>query len=192
MTSGARRGLALACAIVGLLGTSAAVADEVAVPIRLQLELLERVVRYERGFGSESTPVHVLVVGRNGSAESARVTAQLLAGLRQSRRLGGRPMDVTQVSYTSAAALRSEVRRVDANVLYLGARLDGEIPLIAAALSETTLITVSAVAADVDRGMVLGFELVSSRPRIVVNLTAARASGLRFNAQFLRLVRIVQ
>ncbi len=192
MTRGARRALALACAIVGLLGTSAAVADEVAVPIRLQLELLERVVRYERGFGSESTPVHVLVVGRNGSAESARVTAQLLAGLRQSRRLGGRPMDVTQVSYTSAAALRSEVRRVDANVLYLGARLDGEIPLIAAALSETTLITVSAVAADVDRGMVLGFELVSSRPRIVVNLTAARASGLRFNAQFLRLVRIVQ
>ena len=192
MTSGARRALALACAVVGLLATSAAVADEVAVPIRLQLELLERVVRYERGFASASTPVHVLVVGRNGSAESARTTAQLLAGLRQSRRLGGRPMDVTQVSYTNAAALRSEVRRVDADVLYLGARLDGEIPLIAAALSGTTLITVSAVAADVDRGMVLGFELVSSRPRIVVNLTAARASGLRFNAQFLRLARIVQ
>ena len=192
MTRGARRALALACTVACLLGASAAVADEVAVPIRLQLELLERVVRYERRFASASTPVHVLVVGRNNSAESARVTAQLLVGLRQSRRLGGRPMDVTQVSYTSATALRSEVRRVDANILYLGARLDGEVPLIAAALSGMTLITVSAVAADVDRGMVLGFELVSSRPRIVVNLSAARASGLRFNAQFLRLARIVQ
>lgn len=192
MMGGAPRALALACAVASLLGTPGAVADEVVVPIRLQLELLERVVRYERGFASASTPVRVLVVGRNGSAASARMTAQLLAGLRQSRRLGGRPMDVAQVAYTNAAALRSEVRRVDADVLYLGARLDDEVPLIAEALSGTTLISVSAVAADADRGLVLGFELVSSRPRIVVNLKAARASRLRFNAQFLRLTRIVQ
>jgi hypothetical protein len=174
------------------LGPETAAADEVSVPIELQVDLLERIVRYERTFAAEATPVHVVVVSRASSPESLRVTGQLVAGLRRAGSLGGRPVDAGTLSYTTAAALRAEVGASHARIVYLAAGLGDEIGHITTALSGAGVITVSAVGADVDRGAVVGFELVSARPRIVVNLTRARAEQLQFNAQFLRLARVVE
>jgi hypothetical protein len=167
-------------------------ADEVSVPIELQVALLERIVRYERTFAAEATPVHVVVVSRASSPESLRVTGQLVAGLRHAGTLGGRTMDAATVSFTSAAALRAEVDSSHARIVYLAAGLGDQIAAINGVLSGAGLILVSAVGADVDRGAVVGFELVSARPRIVVNLGVARAHQLQFNAQFLRLARVVE
>lgn len=169
-----------------------AAADEVSVPIELQVALLERIVRYERTFAAETTPVHVLVVSRASSPESQRVSGQLVAGLRHAGTLGGRTVEATTSSYTSASALDGEVAASHARIVYLAAGLGDQIAAIGAALSDAGLIIVSAVGADVDRGAVVGFELVSARPRIVVNLGVARAHQLQFNAQFLRLARVVE
>jgi hypothetical protein len=182
----------LICSALLLACSSAATADEVSVPINLQLELLQRTLRYERAFASERTPVVVLVVSRGGAAESVRVASQFVAGLRRAGSLGGRTTSVTSATYTTPAALRSAIGASHARVVYLSASLGRDVTPMTAALSGLGVVTVSSVGADVARGAVLGFELASSRPRIVVNLAAARAQRLQFNAQFLRLARVIQ
>jgi hypothetical protein len=189
--SATRQGIAL-CAAILLTCAVPAAADEVSVPIELQVALLERIVRYERTFAAEATPVHVLVVSRSTSPESVRVSGQLVAGLRRAGTLGGRTVDAATLNYSTAAALRTEVGSSHARIVYLAAGLGEEIARITAALAGAGVITVSAVGADVDRGAIVGFELVSARPRIVVNLTVARSEQLQFNAQFLRLARVVE
>ena len=174
------------------LFTSVALADELSVPVELQVELLDRIVRYERTFASESTPVRVLVVSRANSPESVRVSAQLIARLRHTGRLGGRPTTSQATRFAGASALAAEVRASTARIVYLAPGLGGDASAIAAALAGLGVITVSSVGADVDRGVVLGFELVSARPRVAVHLGAARAQHLQFNAQFLRLARVVR
>ena len=192
MSSLARRAVALVCAASLLLAAVAATADEVTVPVNLQIELLGRIVRYERTYASEATPIAVLVVSRTNAPECVRVSSQLTAELRRAGRIGGRALTVSTAAYTTPAALRAQVGTSHARLVYLGAGLGRDVPAIATALAGAGVITVAAVGADVDRGAVVGFELVSSRPRIVVNLAAARAQRLQFNAQFLRLARIVQ
>ena len=171
---------------------SVAYADEVSVPVDLQVQLLDRIVRYERSFTAQTSPVHVLVVTRPSSSESVRVSAQLVARVRQAGRLGGRPATVDTTLFTNANALATTARSSTARLVYLTPGLGPDARSIATSMESLDVITVSAVGADVDRGIVLGFELVSSRPRVAVNLASARAQRLQFSAQFLRLARVVR
>lgn len=50
--------------------------------------------------------------------------------------------------------------------------------------------TFTGVVAYVDRGVAVGFGVMQEKRQISVNLSAARAQGLDFSAQFLRLARI--
>lgn len=179
-------------AVLFALVASVAAADEVSVPVDLQIQLLDRIVRYERSFAAQTSPVRVLVVTRPSSPESVRVSAQLVARLRQSGSLGGRPTTVESTAFTNPGALATTARASTARLVYLAPGLGGDVRAIGAGLVGLDVITVSAVGSDVDRGIVLGFELVSSRPRVVVHLAAARAQHLQFSAQFLRLARVVR
>lgn len=168
-------------------------ADEVSVPSQLQVELLGRVVRFERGFaGHAGTPARVTIVVRPGNVESSRFAAQLGAQLGHTADLAGRTVEVATVEYASAGALATAVRGDGTAIVYLSAGLGGEVSGIASALAGRGVLVVSAVGADVDRGAVLGFELVSSRPRIIVNVPRAREQHLDFNANLLRLARVVE
>lgn len=167
--------------------------DDVSVPVDLQVQLLGHVTRYERGFAAASRqPVHVVVVSRRGHAESQRIAGQLMSTLARSGQLGGRRLSISRTEYSTPAALKTDVDRTHAGVVYFSAGFSGEMVSIIAELAGQRVITVSAIGADVDRGAVLGFELVSSRPQIAVNLVRARNQQLQFSAQFLRLARVVR
>jgi hypothetical protein len=99
---------------------------------------------------------------------------------------------VESTAFTNPGALATTARASTARLVYLAPGLGGDVRAIGAGLVGLDVITVSAVGSDVDRGIVLGFELVSSRPRVVVHLAAARAQHLQFSAQFLRLARVVR
>lgn len=50
----------------------------------------------------------------------------------------------------------------------------------------------AAVDSYVAGGAILGFELVSGRPRMVLNLGQAKKQGVAFRAQVMKLMRIVE
>jgi hypothetical protein len=185
-----RRSAILAALMV--LCATAAFAEERMVPLELQLQLLSRVVRYERSYEAQATPARLVIVHRVGDAESARRSAQLRALLQDNPVLGARHLQVSAQEFSTAGALRGIVEHDGLSVVFLMPGLSDSMTEIAEALAGRNVITVSALGGDVDHGAVLGFELVSSKPRIAVNLSRARAQGLQFNAQLLRLVRVVR
>jgi len=162
------------------------------VPVALQVDLLGRVVRFERSFASHGAePALVVVVAKSGVASAARASAQVTAALAQVGKLGGRPSQALPQTFSSPAALRSAAR--DAAVVYLMPGFSqAELKGIASAFADSSVLTVGTSNGDVESGIVLGFELEGSKPRIVLNLPQARAQHLDFNAQLLRLARVVQ
>ena len=167
--------------------------DELTVPVDLQVQLVSRIARYERTFAAHaSEPATIVVVARSRNPESQRVAAQLVAALSRTAQIGGRPVRVLRHEFTSAAALVAELDRTHATIMYAAPGLSGDMDAIAHALSGHALITISAVGRDVDHGVVLSFDLVSSRAQIVINLGRARSQQLQFSAQLLRLARVVQ
>lgn len=168
----------------------AARADDVNVPVDLQVQLLDRVTRYERRWPSEREPARVLVVRASG-AVAARTATQLASELARARSLGGRPAEASIHAFSTVAALATAVREERSHVVYLTPGLSSHVAGIAAALEGLRVLTVASVGAYVALGAVVGFELAAARPRIVVNLGRARAQDMAFNPQFLRLTRVV-
>jgi hypothetical protein len=167
-------------------------ADELTVPIALQVDLLDRVVRFERGYaGRGDAPALVVVVAKGDETASARAGALASAAIGKIGKIGTRPASVATQTFSSPAALRSASREADVVYLMPGfSRTD--VQAIAATFADSGVLTVGASNGDAEDGAVLGFELEVSKPRIIVNLRQARAQRLDFSAQFLRLARVLQ
>jgi hypothetical protein len=165
---------------------------EITVPLELQIDLVRKVVHFERGFVERAgAQVKVLVIARVGHSGSERVADQLAEQLAHSA-VAGKPVAPARLGYQSAAALRKLV--VDQHVLlmFVAPGLEAEMPGIAAALGGQPVITVGTDGDMVDQGAILGFDLVSARPRISINLGQARKQQLDFNSDLFRLARVVK
>lgn len=183
----------LAAVVASGLAGGGSSAQELNVPISVQVDLLGRILYYERGLQNRpEDQLSVLVLVRARNNESLRAAGQLEAQLERAKTLGGKKLSYRRVSFESAAQVRKAVLAERAYLLYLTPGLDDELGNVAAGLKGITVLTVSTLAGAVQGGTVLGFELVSSKSRIVVNLTRARAQNLDFSAQLLRIAQVIK
>ena len=170
----------------------AARAQQVSVPVSLQIQLLSRVVAYDRSFASRAGGAAVILVfARAGNAGSTRTAAQIGDALRRLPNLGGLPIAVEIVAFSGAAALAQQVATQHACIVYLSTGLSNDVAAIAGALDGRSVMTVSASEQDAGAGAVLAFELDEARPRLVVNLAHARRQLVAFSSNLLRLARVV-
>jgi hypothetical protein len=188
-----RRALALVSALPALLVARKARAEDVAVPPRLQAELLARVAGYDRNLARRAGDLaRVLLVIKPGDDESVRVVAQMKTALGELERIGDLPHDEEVVSFGDAAGIASACRARRAAVVFFGPGFDRDLAQLRSALDGVDVLSVSAVADYVPRGIVLGFDLVSGRPKLLVNLTQARRQGIAFRADLLKIMRVYE
>lgn len=167
--------------------------QDVEVPVRLQVELLSKVVAYDRGFSARAGErTLVLVVVKSGDAESERVGERMLAELRVLSEMGGRPHTQELARYSSARALAELVRARSPAVVYVSAGLLDQIEPIARALDGISVLSVGVSASYVPRRAVLGFDVESGKPKLCVHLGQARRQHVAFRPELLKLARVIQ
>jgi hypothetical protein len=132
------------------------------------------------------------ILVRNGSVESQHFASELKATFGRMGTIAGLAHEEAVITWSNPGAFAEEVRRRQLFAVYLTPGLRGEIPAIAHALEGVQIISVAAVDGYVNGGAILGFELVSGRPRMVLNLPQARKQGVAFRAQVMKLMRIVE
>jgi hypothetical protein len=155
--------------------------------------LLRKVVRFERGFVARAGDlVTVILVIQQGKPDSERAGLQLGKALISAGDLAGKPLRVITHQYANASGLRQTVAQEGAELVYITPRFEAEMPAIATALEGLTVMTICTDGEQVNRGAVLGFELVSARPRLALNLGQAKKQGLDFDSDLFRLVRVVK
>jgi YfiR/HmsC-like len=181
-------------AIALAIAPPASAEEEVAVPFPLQAELLSKAAGYDKNLPARAgDKAHVVVLRKDGSAESARAAAQIERAMTEKiKDIGGIPHDVTSVVYTTAAELAQMCGARRLAVVYVTPGLAEDIEAIAKGLSDVDVLTVSAVAPHVAKGIVLGFELVSGKLKLDVNLAQARRQHVAFSAELLQFARVVE
>lgn len=176
---------------LGLVGATRA--DEPRVPARLQAELLAKVAAYDTRFVARARgKALLLVVEVPGLADSERFAASIRAELGMQPRIGGVEHMEQIIQFASAAELARVCRERQPAILYLSPGLTSTAAAIADALAGLDLVSVSPVPEDVARGIVLGFEVVSGKPKLLVNLPRARGQNVSFKPELLRLARVIQ
>jgi hypothetical protein len=179
--------------LAALLSVAGASRAETTVPIDLQVDLMQRVLRFERGLaGRAGAQVNLAVVARSGNAGSEKVAGQLSKALEKVTEIAGKPVKLSTLSFTNAGALKQAVASKGLHLLYLAPGFENDLQAIAAALDGVAVITLTTDGDQVDAGAVLGFELVSAKPRIALNLGQAKRQTLDFSSDLFRLARVLK
>jgi hypothetical protein len=166
-------------------------ADE--VPLDLQAELLAKVAGYDKQFAARAgSEARVLLLTREGNAESARAGAHLSAALGRGGQVGGVPVAVSTEVYSSGAALREAIDRRKLAVVYLMPGLLDAIGAIVEAMTGADILSVTVAPELVPAGAVLGFDLVSGKPKLLCHLAQARKQNVAFKAEVLKLMKVYE
>lgn len=166
--------------------------EQPAVPIGLQVELLDRVLGHDRNFAAHARPQAVALVTCADAPGSLSVAREYVAALTAQGTLGGAPVSVELVPFPGAAALARLAREKGADVVVFAPGLGGQAGEVASAFDDLEAITVSVTADGVREGLVLGFDLVAGKPRMHLNLTRARRQHADFRAAVLKLMTVYQ
>jgi len=187
------RPLRVLIALPALLASSVALAAAL-VPAPLRAAILARTAGYERGFSERPGPaVLAVVLGKSGAAaDDGRAMLGVFNKLLKDARLGGRPSRVVQITHDSVPKTVEELKSQKAEIVYFASGMEGVINSVPAQEGEIRRILVCANGGDVALGCTLGVELDGDKPRLVLNLKQANATGLRFDPGLLRLARIVR
>ena len=182
---------AIAAALVGVCAAFAPIAEAGPLPADAAAKLLVKVARYDKNFVRRAGDrVHVILVVRSGDRASATVAAEMQAALTAFPAIDGVPHDETIYLYDSAAGLAATCRAKRASIVFISTGFRSDVADIRYALDGIDVLSVAADPDDVARGVVLGFDLVAGKPKLLVHLGQARRQNVAFMADLLKLAKV--
>lgn len=195
LVSVARR-VAVLGAIVGamlLLWPPPVRADQQGLPVTLEAELLAKVLVYDRTFPKRAGKLaRVLIVAKEGNANSIRAASQMRTALGSIVRIGGLPHEEIGLEFTTAKALAEICTSKQIAVAYFGPGFDDDLEMIRTELDGREVLTVGSVPQYVPQGIVLGFDVVAGYPKLLFNLTQARRQHISMTADLLKIARVFE
>jgi hypothetical protein len=132
------------------------------------------------------------MVVRKDHDESVRAASQMTGAIKGLENIGGLPQEVLERGYSTPAAVADACRGERVSIVYLTTGLADDVSGIADALSGVNVLSVAAEPDYVPKRAVLGFDLVSGKPRLLVHLPQARAQNVDFRAEVLKLMRVFE
>jgi hypothetical protein len=172
-------------------GVRSSLAQTAVVPPDVQASLIAKLMPYDRNFAARAHSVaRVLVVSKHGSGKSRAAAEAFRSALAGLGNVGGLPLDVRTVEFESAPSLVATCRSEHVAAVYVSADFDDDIPALQRSFSGVDILSVSGGSEYVPGGIVLGFELVSGKPKLVLNLAQAKLQNVNFGAEVLRLMRV--
>jgi hypothetical protein len=176
-----------------LLATSRGSAHGMSVPTSAQAELIAKLAGFDRNFaGRAGAKVVILIAAMPGDSESMSAALEMKAALSRLPKVGDRPHEEQIVVHSSASALADLVRSKKAAIVYFGPGFEKQVPALRDSFGSLNVLTVGGVPSYVSGGIVLGFDLVSGRPKLLVHLAQARKQQVSFPASVLNLMKVQQ
>ncbi|MGC4114067.1 MAG: YfiR family protein [Myxococcales bacterium] len=189
----AAKRLAWAASVLAVLVPSMAGGDEPMVPVPLQMDLLVKLAPYDHNFVRRAGErVVVLIVVKANHDPSQRVASQALLALKDQPGVAGLPHTEELVTFATAEKLADTCKERRAAIIYVTPGFDdAEVEAMGRALAGLDVLSVSAVPAFVRKGIVVGFELVSGKAKILVALGQAERQRVSLSSNLLRLAKVL-
>jgi hypothetical protein len=158
----------------------------------MQVQLLTTVADYDKGFAERAKGKVKIVLLTSKNADSARAATQVQGALGRLAQIGGQPHEESTVRYESGAALAGLCKNNGISVVFLMPGFQGEIADIKRSLDGVNVLSVATIGSYVQQGIVLGFDVISGKPKLLVNLAQARAQKVAFKAELLKMVKVIE
>lgn len=188
----ALRALMALMALVVLPATRAG-AQDMDVPVGTQVSVLVKVIGFDRQLPVRAPAEIVIGIAFQGGSRTSRVAREearrVFAAVRGG--INGVPIRVESIDLDDER-LDAALRRLAPTFLYVTPLRAADIDAIVVASRAARVTTMTGVARYVARGVAIGVALHDARPRILVNLEAARLEGADLASELLKLATIVK
>jgi hypothetical protein len=167
--------------------------EEVAVPVPLQMELLVKVAGYDKNLPARARDVvRILILTKGDGGQSSQVAQQAARAL-TGKTVANRSIEVMTVAYTDGEALSKRIKERGIAIVYATPGFaQSDLEAMAKALSGANVLSAGAVARFVQNGVVLGFDLVSGKPKLLVHLRRAKEQNVDLSSQVLKFVKVIE
>lgn len=172
--------VALATLLAGVATAPSRAAD---IPAGLMVKIVMAAIAYDHSIDTRfGDTVKVGIVGASGRATEIKSVLEGYAD----KKLKGKPLELITLD-------RDDLENQDLDLVFFSEALGGDARRLADACQRQNATCVSADEAGVAAGVPLGVELTpDGKPKLLINLEAAKASGANFSAQVLKLARLVE
>ena len=166
-------------------------AQDMDVPMRVQMPILLKVISFDRQLHTRAPrDVVIGVIMQGGNRASVAAHDQAIEILTAA----GTTVDGIPVRVITFDLDRQSVREVFANValthVYVTPLRAVDIGELATQARAAGVTTMTGVAEHLGRGISIGVGLRAGRPKILVNVRAARAEGAELSAELLKLAEL--
>jgi hypothetical protein len=187
-----RRGLLLTLP-TALLPRSLAAQVVVAVPVPLQMELLVKVASYDKNLPARAAvAARVLILVKSGDPQSSHVAQTAKLAL-QGKTLNRLAVETSEVVFSDGPGVAQSIKEKGAAILYAAPGFDpNDMQSVARSLRGVSVLSAGSLARFVETGMVLGFDLVGGKPKLLVHLRRARDQGVDLSSQVLKLAKVIE
>ncbi|MGD0838913.1 MAG: YfiR family protein [Polyangia bacterium] len=173
-------------------GVARTYAEDVAVPLSMQVQLFASVADYDKGFAERAHGKAKILLLTANDPDSAHAAAQVTAALARIGQIAGQAHEETVIQFESGGALLRQCRERAISVVFVMPGLQAALGDIRHSLDGVNVLSVATVGSYVQQGVVLGFDVVSGKPKLLVNLAQARAQKVNFKAELLKMVKVVE
>ncbi len=182
--------------VTALLGApTVATAQDMAVPVNLQLTVFARALSYDRSLPqrAESTLVMGIVYQPDVRA-SAVAKDEVMAWIDRNGHAVSEHVELrgVPIALADTADLRTAIRRHRVDVLYVTPLRAVNLGHITQVTRAERVLTVTGVVSFVRSGVALGVDEQARRTRILINLPASRDEGSDFTAQLLAVSHVIE
>lgn len=183
----------LGFALLALAGE--AFAQQMPVPVDVQVPILLKVLSFDRRIAdARGEKLVVGVLYQSGFRDSSAVKDRVLDALSRAGSNGpaNRPLVVVSVDGDGKEGVDKSLTRLGVKVLYVTPLRAFDLSSLVSASRRSGILTLTGVPEYVASGLSVGVDLRQDRPRILVNLGAARAEGADLAAPLLGLASLVE
>lgn len=184
---------AFAFVLAASLGATArdGLAQEVQLPMEVQISLFARIWTFDRRHEARSADELVIAIVYQSEVRASLLAKEafLPAASRLIPSRGG--LRIVELDYRGPDALEEALREQAVDLVYIAPLRAVDLGEIAGVARRLTVLTCTGVPEYVSRGIAVGLEVSDGRPAIVVNRAASRQQGADFGSELLELARLV-
>ena len=184
--------MVLALLLWGQAGPSGA--QEMEVPVGLQVSLLTRILSFDRQLRDRvQGEVVICVAYQPLFPPSLQAMEDVLAsGEYLNAQVGDLPVRFVSLELDGTNGLGEALRESGANHLYLTPMRSVNVGTIVETATNVGVLTLTGVPEHMESGVAVGLSSRDGRPRVMINRGTARDAGARFSSELLQLSEIVR
>lgn len=169
--------------------------QEIQVPIEQQVPLLIKILSFDRNLrrnADKQIVFAILYQKKYRKSLDAKNDFEQAISKYSITKIDTLPIKLMAIDISEDSDLASIVNINRVNVIYLAPVKATNIGEITALSRSKQITTTTGVPEYVNAGISVGIGTKSEKPQILINLNSARAEGINFNSQLLKLAKIIE